>query len=135
MLDGLLIEDIRTQVRGSWLHWRISNVLFTVEDHRLFCNLLERQMLRPEEGTLPPPDPPRPQDGWCCPHLHWVLLNTCCGNHWVDPPHPHLYPVLTESPKGLHTPQPFCRDTGSAPCSASRVPPSWGLAHHLLLGL
>ena len=111
------------------------NVLSTVVGHHLFCNLLEIQMLRPERGTLPPLDPSRPQDGWCCPHLGWVLLNTCCGNHWVDPPHRRLFAGLTESPEGLHSPPPFCRDMGSAPCRTSRVPASWGLARHLLLGL
>lgn len=111
------------------------NVLSTVEGHRLFCSLLTYTDAQAREGNTPSPDPSRPQDGWCCPHLGWVLLNICCGNHWVDPPHPRLYPVLTESPEGLHTPQPFCRDTGSAPCSTSRVPAFWGLARHLPLGL
>lgn len=73
-------EDIRTQVRGE---------MAALEDLKcpVHCggslSLLqpEAQMLRPEEGTSLPQIPPAPRTGW-------VLLNTCCGNHWVGPPTP-----------------------------------------------
>lgn len=53
-IDGLLIEDIRIQVRGRGLHWGISNVPSGVEGHCLFCNLLETQVLGSGEGALLP---------------------------------------------------------------------------------
>ena len=59
--------------------WRVTVSFATYYKHR--CSGQRREHSLPQI-------PPCPQDGLCCPHLVWVLLNTCCGNHWVGPPQP-----------------------------------------------
>lgn len=64
--------------------------------------------------------------GWCRPHLGWVLPNTCCGSHSVEPPfaRPNRIPRRNPCPPN---PSPETENQ----CRAGPAPSSGPRAGHL----